>query len=123
MTQSELIRDARSASRADATIVASVGGVVGVSIAAAGDELRLVVSDSGIGISADALPHVFERFVQEEHATDFNGVGLGIGLAVVCELVRAHGGSVQAQSAGLGQGSRFVVTLPLRSVARCSEMH
>lgn len=88
------------------------GGTVRVSLDGAGDELRLTVSDNGIGISAQALPHVFDRFVQDAHAVDHDGAGLGIGLSVVRELVHAHGGSVQAQSAGPGQGSRFVVTLP-----------
>ena len=88
------------------------GGVVRVSVAATDDELRLIVSDNGIGVSAQALPHLFERYVKEAHAVDFNGVGVGIGLALVRELVQAHGGTVGARSAGLGQGSRFVVKLP-----------
>jgi len=63
------------------------------------------------------LPHVFDRFVQDRHATGFNGAGLGIGLTVVRELVAAHGGTVAAQSAGTGLGSQFVVSLPMREVA------
>lgn len=72
------------------------------------------VSDNGIGITPQALREVFDPFVQERHAVQFNGVGLGLGLAVVRELAEAHGGSVEASSAGLGLGSRFVVTIPLR---------
>jgi signal transduction histidine kinase len=89
-----------------------VAGVVSVSLARARDDLSLIVSDNGIGISAEALPHLFERFVQESRATDFNRAGLGIGLAVVLELVQAHGGFVEARSEGRGRGSQFIVTLP-----------
>jgi diguanylate cyclase (GGDEF)-like protein len=89
------------------------GGQVVLAVTVLGDTVAISVSDSGIGISAEALPDVFEPFVQDGHALGFNGVGLGIGLTVVRELVEAHGGSVVASSAGHGQGSRFVVTLPL----------
>ena len=77
------------------------------------DAIVMTVSDNGIGIAAEALPNVFEPFVQDTHAIGFNGVGLGIGLTVVRELVEAHGGNVVASSAGSGLGSQFVVTLPL----------
>ena len=77
----------------------------------------MTVSDSGIGIAAEALPRVFDPFVQEAHAIGFNGAGLGIGLTVVRELVEGHGGSVVASSAGTGLGSQFVVTLPLAGAA------
>jgi signal transduction histidine kinase len=87
-------------------------GVVGLSITQVGNDLSLIVSDNGIGISAAALPRLFERFVQEPHAADFNRAGLGIGLAVVRELVQAHGGVVEARSEGPGRGSQFIVTLP-----------
>ena len=73
----------------------------------------MIVSDSGIGITVDALPKVFEPFTQEPHAIGFSGAGLGIGLTVVRELVEAHGGTVVACSAGTGLGSQFIVTLPL----------
>ncbi len=56
---------------------------------------------------------MFDPFVQEPRAVSFNGLGLGLGLTVVRELVNAHGGSVVASSPGAGLGSRFVVTLPL----------
>jgi diguanylate cyclase (GGDEF)-like protein len=88
-------------------------GEIRLSVGAVGELLTLTVSDSGIGITADALPHVFEPFVQHPQAIEFNNSGLGIGLTVVLELVQAHGGSVVAASAGPGCGSRFVVTLPL----------
>lgn len=89
------------------------GGKIGLSVAVNGDAIVMVVSDSGVGITADALSEVFEPFVQEPHAVGFSGSGLGIGLTVVRELVEAHGGSVVANSAGSGLGSQFVVTLPL----------
>jgi signal transduction histidine kinase len=74
-----------------------------------GDVVRVRVRDTGKGISADVLPHVFELFIQA--AADDRG--LGIGLAVVGALVEQHGGTVEALSEGVGQGSEFVVTLPL----------
>jgi len=75
--------------------------------------MTLYVSDDGIGISAQALPRIFDAFVQDQHASVFNGAGLGIGLTVVRELVEAHGGTVEAISAGIGLGAQFRVTLPL----------
>ena len=77
-------------------------------------EARTVtISDNGIGISAKALPFIFDPYVQDVHAVGFNGSGLGIGLTVVRELVEAHGGEVTGMSEGDGMGSEFVVTLPM----------
>jgi diguanylate cyclase (GGDEF)-like protein len=92
------------------------GGVVVVSAVPTYGALAITVADNGIGISAQALPNVFEPFVQEQRAASFDGSGLGIGLSLVRELVQAHGGQVTAESAGLGHGSRFTVTLPLLRV-------
>jgi diguanylate cyclase (GGDEF)-like protein len=89
------------------------GGAVELAVEVVGANVVLTVSDSGIGITAAALPNIFEPFVQDAHAIGFHGAGLGIGLTVVRELVGAHGGSVVASSEGTGRGSRFVVTLPL----------
>lgn len=89
------------------------GGDIGISVAAMAEEVVVVVSDNGIGITRQALPHVFEAFLRDRNARDFNGAGLGIGLCVVRELVEAHGGTIAAWSDGVGQGSRFVVKLPL----------
>ncbi|MFC5583241.1 diguanylate cyclase domain-containing protein [Rhodanobacter terrae] len=72
----------------------------------------ITVRDNGIGISAEVLPTIFDLFVQDARALSHSNAGLGIGLAVVRELVEAHGGSVVAQSAGREHGSEFVVTLP-----------
>lgn len=89
------------------------GGMINLELKV--DEKRVVVtlSDTGIGITAEALPHIFDPFLQDTHAITFNETGLGIGLTVVRELVQAHGGTVTAQSAGRGAGSRFIVILPL----------
>jgi PAS domain S-box-containing protein len=79
-------------------------------------EVTVRVRDDGIGIAADLLPRVFDLFVQATHALDRAHGGLGIGLTLVQRLVRMHGGSVEAHSAGLGLGSEFVVRLPILSV-------
>ena len=89
------------------------GGGISLRAVALPDAVSITVSDNGIGITAQALPHILELFVQDEHATVFNRSGLGIGLAVVRELVEAHGGTVVATSGGKDLGSQFVVTLPL----------
>lgn len=89
------------------------GGDISLSLTVAGENAVITVTDGGIGISAEALPRIFELFTQDAHAVGFNGVGLGIGLTVVQELVHAHGGTVLAQSAGVGFGSQFVVTMPI----------
>lgn len=73
----------------------------------------VTLTDNGIGISAEALPMIWEPFVQDPLAIGFSKEGLGIGLTLVRELVQAHGGSVGAVSAGEGQGSQFTVVLPL----------
>lgn len=89
------------------------GGAISLEAVMSGDAMTVTVSDSGIGITPQTLPHVFELFTQDEHAALHNHGGLGIGLAVVRELVEAHGGSVTARSAGKDLGSQFTVTLPL----------
>lgn len=89
------------------------GGNVTLSVTTEADGLKMSICDDGIGISAKALPFIFEPFVQDVHAVGFNGAGLGIGLTVVRELVEAHGGTVIGLSDGDGKGSTFIVTLPL----------
>jgi signal transduction histidine kinase len=89
------------------------GGEIALTLAPRGGMIEIKIADNGIGISAQALPHVFELFVQDKHAVAVSREGLGIGLAVVRDLIEAHGGSVVASSAGLGCGSEFVVLLPL----------
>jgi signal transduction histidine kinase len=72
------------------------------------------IRDSGIGIAAETLPHIFDLFMQADPPARRHGAGLGIGLALVRMLVEMHGGSVAAMSAGAGQGSEFSVRLPLQ---------
>lgn len=73
----------------------------------------LSIRDDGIGIAPDVLPHIFELFVQAEHSSSKAQGGLGIGLTLVQSLVEMHGGTVQGTSPGLGEGSEFIVRLPL----------
>ena len=89
------------------------GGRVEVRVAVHDAHVELAVGDDGSGIAPDLLPHVFELFVQGERTLDRAQGGLGLGLPVVKRLVELHGGTVSAQSAGLGQGSRFVARFPL----------
>jgi PAS domain S-box-containing protein len=86
------------------------GGNVSIGVVEGGDRVEVIVTDTGEGISADFLPHVFERFRQAETARTR---GLGLGLAIVKHLVEEHGGSVVASSAGQGKGSTFAVELPI----------
>jgi diguanylate cyclase len=92
-------------------------GVITLEVVVTARELMLTVSDTGIGISAAILPKVFDPFVQDTHAIGFNGVGLGIGLTAVREVIEAHRGSVEARSAGEGLGSQFIVMLPRLNAA------
>jgi signal transduction histidine kinase len=73
------------------------------------------VRDSGIGITRDVLPHVFEPFMQAESSVSRSEMGIGLGLALVSSIVELHGGRVTAASAGLGKGSEFTVQLPANS--------
>ena len=81
------------------------------------DESSFKCKDTGIGISAELLPHVFQMFRQADSSLERSRGGLGIGLALVKSLVELHGGTVEANSAGLGQGSVFTVRLPVAPVS------
>ncbi len=83
-----------------------------------GDHAEIAVTDNGIGINAEFLPHVFDRFRQGDTSRTRIHGGLGLGLAIVRHLAESHGGTVQAHSRGGEQGSTFVVKLPLRPAAR-----
>ena len=89
------------------------GGRIAVMAEREGDLVAVTVQDSGIGIPAEMLAQVFEPFTQLDRSLERTKGGLGIGLALAKRLVQLHGGSIRAQSAGPGQGSRFEVRLPL----------
>ncbi len=91
------------------------GGRVEVLLESAAGLAHLRVSDNGIGIEPSFIPRIFNRLVQKDSSTTRAHDGLGLGLAIVRHLVDAHGGTVRAESRGLGQGATFHVTLPLRS--------
>ncbi len=92
------------------------GGRVDVEIRQAGDDAVLEVRDTGEGIVANLLPHVFERFWQSDSRPSRLHGGLGLGLAIVRHLCEAHGGTVTAASEGSGRGATFIVRLPIESV-------
>jgi len=88
------------------------GGTVLVTVAAEDASAVLRVEDTGIGISADLLPRVFDLFTQGDRGLDRSQGGLGIGLTIVKQIAEMHGGSVEAMSAGAGRGAVFTVRLP-----------
>jgi CheY-like chemotaxis protein len=92
------------------------GGKVQVRLERINSHIEIAVSDTGIGIKPEFLPHVFERFRQADQKTTRRHGGLGLGLAIVRHLVELHGGTVEADSTGEGQGTTFVVKLPIVSV-------
>ena len=98
-------------------------GRIELALALRGSDAELTVSDNGIGITALALPELFEPFAQDTQALGVNGVGVGLGLSVVRALVEAHGGRVSARSAGSRRGSQFTVTLPLAPLAPRGAAH
>ena len=103
----------------------SRGGTVNLSLYCVESNARFTVSDTGEGIAEEFLPYVFDRFRQAEASISRRQGGLGLGLAVVRHLVELHGGTIEAESAGLGEGSTFTVDLPLaqerRDPARAEE--
>jgi len=88
------------------------GGSIAIGVALDGEDVVLTVRDSGVGIAADLLPHVFDVFVQGAISIDRSQGGLGIGLSLVRRLVELHGGKVEASSDGPGSGSTFRICLP-----------
>ena len=93
------------------------GGNLAASVTAGNDEVTLEVSDDGIGMTPTVIARAFDTFAQAERTPDRSQGGLGLGLALVKNLISAHGGSIQAESPGLGLGSTFVVRLPRLQVA------
>jgi len=92
------------------------GGRVDVRLERVNSHVEIVVSDSGIGISKDFLPLVFDRFRQADSGSTRKTGGLGLGLSIVRHLVEMHGGIVHADSAGPDQGATFTVRLPVMAV-------
>jgi PAS domain S-box-containing protein len=91
------------------------GGRIRVALTRLPGEAQISVSDTGKGIPEHLLPHIFEPFRQADSSTTRSHGGLGLGLAIVRQLVELHGGTITAESAGEERGATFVVTLPLRS--------
>jgi PAS domain S-box-containing protein len=93
------------------------GGRVDVELRRVGSQAVVRVSDTGQGIRPDFLPHVFDRFLQQDMGTTRQHGGLGLGLAIVRHLVELHGGEVTAESDGQGMGASFTLRLPLKAAA------
>jgi PAS domain S-box-containing protein len=89
------------------------GGKISLTVRRDADEVVVAVADTGIGIPPAMLPRVFEMFTQIDHGAERSQGGLGIGLTLVRRLVEMHGGKIEAHSSGAGQGSEFVVRLPM----------
>ena len=91
------------------------GGQLQVILEKEGSDAKLLVEDTGEGIASEFLPHVFKMFRQADARTTRRHSGMGIGLALVRQLVELHGGRVEAESAGIGRGARFTVWLPIQT--------
>jgi PAS domain S-box-containing protein len=89
------------------------GGRIQIRLERVRSSVEIIISDSGIGISAEFLPYVFDRFRQADSSTSRQQGGLGLGLAIVRHLIEAHGGTVQVFSEGIGKGATFSVRLPV----------
>ncbi|HET7712323.1 MAG TPA: HAMP domain-containing sensor histidine kinase, partial [Thermoanaerobaculia bacterium] len=87
-------------------------GEIDVRLERHGSDARLSVIDTGVGVSSDFAPHVFELYRQASQASSHRP-GLGIGLAIVAQIVKLHKGTVCVESRGVGHGSTFIVTIPL----------
>ncbi len=90
----------------------SAGGTIDVAVAAQGRVVTITVADTGQGISAEFLPYVFDRFRQADASASRRHGGLGLGLALTRQIIELHGGSIEAESAGVDRGSTFSIRLP-----------
>jgi signal transduction histidine kinase/ActR/RegA family two-component response regulator len=97
------------------------GGRIDVRLRRVNSHVEVTVSDTGRGIDAGFLPHVFDRFRQEENSATRRHTGLGLGLAITRHLVELHGGNISAASEGAGRGATFTVALPLSAVQQSGE--
>ena len=93
------------------------GGRVGIRVETNGQNVEVIVNDTGLGINPDFLPHIFERFTQDDSSSTRHSRGLGLGLSITRQLLELHGGSIAAQSPGVGKGSTFTARLPRSSAA------
>jgi signal transduction histidine kinase/ActR/RegA family two-component response regulator len=96
------------------------GGKVFISVVRSGDRVEMRVQDTGEGIAPDLLPMIFDRFRQGDSSITREHGGLGLGLAIAKQLVELHGGTISAESAGLGLGTTFLVSLPIATSSRSS---
>ncbi|WP_206603071.1 sensor histidine kinase [Leptolyngbya ohadii] len=94
------------------------GGQVTIQLGYVGADVEITVSDTGIGIHPDFLPHVFDRFTQAEVPSRHTPGGVGIGLAIARHIVELHHGTIEGVSQGEGQGTTFTVRIPLTSAAQ-----
>jgi PAS domain S-box-containing protein len=108
-----LLSNAVKFTPAEGQVTVRLTQVAAKALPAAQPHAQIQVMDTGKGISAEFLPHVFDRFSQADSTTTRNESGLGLGLAIVRNLVELHGGKVYVESPGVGQGSTFIVELPL----------
>jgi PAS domain S-box-containing protein len=91
------------------------GGLIALRVERTGMRVRIIVSDTGIGIAPEFLPTIFDRFSQKDMSLTRRHGGLGLGLSLVKQLVEMHGGTIEAVSEGVGHGATFTVTLPLNA--------
>ena len=98
------------------------GGTIVLSAEQSDDDVVISVADEGAGIAPDILPRVFDRFWQADSSSNRAHGGLGLGLAIVKHLAEMHGGSVRADSEGVGKGATFTITLPVGDVSRSPEI-
>ena len=105
---SNLLNNAAKYTEPDGTVTLSIGND--------GSHAEVRIADTGLGIAPEVLPHIFELFTQFDRTAERSQGGLGIGLALVEQLLHLHDGTVTAHSDGINQGSEFVVRLPLAGV-------
>jgi signal transduction histidine kinase/CheY-like chemotaxis protein len=92
-------------------------GLIRLRVGRAGERIRIEVSDTGSGIDADFLPHIFERFSQADRSLTRSAGGLGLGLSIAHSIVQSHHGTLTAKSPGRGKGATFTVSLPVGAAA------
>ena len=99
-----------------------IGGSIRLALTRTNDAVAISVRDNGSGIPQEIMPHIFDLFTQANRTLHRSQGGLGIGLTLVRQIIEMHGGTVQAFSAGPGQGSEFIVRLPVFSAENCVDL-